>query len=251
MKIICNILFCFLFMLFSVQFIYANPKSIRIATGEWPPYTSEKISGYGFFSEIVIQSFKEEKVEVDCKFYPWKRCEVLLQKKRIDAIFPYVKTKTREEIYYYSKVVFVSTGKFFYRSKDKSFKIVYKELSDLKNFKIAGVLGYWYDKILKDAGLKITYTPSDIHAFKQLYHGRVDLVPSDELVGNYLLNKMKKKNERFVTIEKPLNVSNLHLITSYENKDYLKIIEIFNSGLEKIKKKKIYNKILKKYQLKN
>ncbi len=39
--------------------------SIRITTGEWPPYISESLPGYGVVSRIVTEAFKLENIRVE------------------------------------------------------------------------------------------------------------------------------------------------------------------------------------------
>lgn len=226
--------------------------TVILATGEWAPYTSKELDGYGFCSEIIQAAFKEVNIEAYFKFYPWKRCEIQLKMKKVSAIFPYAKTAERNKSYSYSKPVVVSVSKFFYNVlKHQSIK-KYNKLNDLKDYKIAGVLGYYYKEMFEKAKLKIFYTHSEEHAFKNLYNMQVDLVPINELVGWQIIQTKYPHNTKFFkTIEKPFNVDRLHLLFLKNNKKSDIIIKKFNKGLLIIKRKRIYQKILNKYKIIN
>ena len=43
---------------------------VTLITGEWTPYTSEKLENYGFFTEIVSEVCKEMGVVPKYEFYP-------------------------------------------------------------------------------------------------------------------------------------------------------------------------------------
>ncbi len=54
-------------------------ETITLVTGEFPPFTSEALEHRGFSAEIVSAVFQEMGKEVEYKFYPWRRCEELVQ----------------------------------------------------------------------------------------------------------------------------------------------------------------------------
>ncbi len=54
-------------------------EKITLVTGEFPPYTSKTLEHRGFSTEIVSAVFQEMGKEVEYKFYPWRRCEDLVQ----------------------------------------------------------------------------------------------------------------------------------------------------------------------------
>lgn len=224
-------------------------ETIVIATGEWAPYTSEKMEGYGFCSEIVTSVFNEMGVKFEYRFYPWKRCEILLKTGKIFAIFPYRITDERKKNYDFTDAFAVSRGVLFYL-KSKKQKLVWENFSDLKGYMIGGTLGYWYEKNFKDAGLTVEYVSEDIQNIKKLKAGRVDLVASEELVGWNLIKMLFPKHvNEFDTAAKPLDVSELHLMISRKYPGAKGLREKFNAALKRIKEKGIYSDILRKYNI--
>jgi polar amino acid transport system substrate-binding protein len=128
-------------------------KEVVLATGEWTPYVSETMEGYGAFAEIVSAAFKEMGVPVKYVFSPWKRAEGEVYAGEAFAAFPYIKTEERLKKYDYSDPVMPSTGVFFYMPNRQKSKITYEKLEDLKSYRVGGVLGYWYEEPFKQAGL--------------------------------------------------------------------------------------------------
>jgi len=244
-----KIYFVAVFLLLSTS-VFGSEKII-IATGEWAPYTSEQLQGYGFFSEIVFAVFNDMGIYYDIVFYPWKRCEENVRHGKIFAAFPYRITNDRKKDFDFSDVVAVSRGVFFFLKSKLQKEVIWDNYSDLKGYRIGGTLGYWYEKVFKEAGLTTEYVINDEINFKKLKAGRVDMVASEELVGWEVIKKMFPSSiYNFDTVKKPLDISELHLMISkkYPGADELK--RQFNFNLKLIKEKGIYSKILKKYNIK-
>ncbi|WP_141215636.1 hypothetical protein [Hahella sp. CCB-MM4] len=55
----------------------ANIETISIATGEYPPWTSQQLPFEGIVSHVVTESFREAGIRVEYHYYPWARSEVM------------------------------------------------------------------------------------------------------------------------------------------------------------------------------
>ncbi len=224
---------------------------VKIATGDYPPFTSETMDGKGFFSEIVTAAFKEMGEEVSYSFFPWKRCESVVQKGDFFAAIPYSKSEEREKIFDFSDIGHVSEELLFYYAPQNDLSSFnYTKYSDLKPYKIAGMLGYYYIEAMKKEGLKLDNTPNEIAAFKKLIGGRVDLIPIDKTTGMTLI-KENFPNElaNIKTVKNPLGASYSLLMISRKYPDAKALTEKFNMGLKKIQENGIYDAILKKHNL--
>ena len=115
---------------------------IPLATGEWEPYTAEKIEGQGAFTEIVSAVFKEMGQPVKYQFYPWKRAEAETLAGNVFAAFPYIVTDERKKDYEFSDPILMTAGKFFYMPERQKGEITYDKFEDLQAFNVGGVLGY-------------------------------------------------------------------------------------------------------------
>jgi polar amino acid transport system substrate-binding protein len=229
----------------------AASAEILLTTGEWEPYTSEKMEGLGAFTEIVSAVFKEMGQHPKYLFYPWKRGEAETKDGKVFAIFPYIVTDERKKDFDFSDPVMISTGKLFYLPERHKAEIVYDKLEDLQAYTIGGTLGYWYETPFKQAGLQVDYTSSDEQNFQKLYAGRVDLAATEELVGWALIRKLYPQEEnRFATVKKPLNKDPLRLMISRQYPGAAELTQRFNAALKAIYAKGIAQKILEKYGIK-
>ncbi len=225
-------------------------QKVTLVTDEWEPYTSNKMEGYGFFTEIVTAIFKEAGLEVEYQFFPWKRCELNLRNGTVFAAFPYKMTEGRKATYDFSDAIANSTGRFFYlKSRIKS-EVTWEKLEDLKSYKIGGTRGYWYEKEFNTAGLIIDYGTSDKLGFKKLKGGRFDLLATEELVGWELIKKLYPNEiDDFGIMKQPLNKDELRLMISRVYPDSAAITEKVNTALQRIKDNGVYSAILKKYKI--
>ncbi|MCG8618452.1 MAG: transporter substrate-binding domain-containing protein, partial [Desulfobacterales bacterium] len=187
-------------------------KTVTIATGEWAPFTSEKMDGFGFASEMTTAVIKQMGMEVEYKFIPWKRCEHLVQKGKVWGAIPYVKSEKRALIYAFSDGLGVSRSVFFYY-KDKLAGFDWKRYEDLKPYKFGGVLGYGTHENLQKQGLNVEFAQDDKGSFKKLKHGRIDLFSINELVGWELIKALF-----------PDEVDNFNTLPTAENESGLCVI---------------------------
>ena len=238
-------------MLLMASFSATATERVKILTGEWAPYTSENLEGYGFFAEIITAVFEEMGMQVDYEFHTWKRCESLLKSGEAFAAMPYVVTEERKKYYDFSNVVAVSTGRFFYLKAKIHEEVLWEKYTDLKPYRVGGVLGYWYERPFIEAKLTVEFVQAEEGIMKRLQAGRVDLVPMDELVGWAMLKNIAPNElADFDTLKKPINVSELHLMISKNYPNANEIREKFNVALKTIKRNGVYSRILKKYNIK-
>ncbi len=224
---------------------------VKIATGEYAPFTTESLEDKGFFSAIVTAAFKEMGEEVEFTFFPWKRCEIVLKKGEFFAAIPYAKSEDREKVFDFSDIAHVTEELlYYYEPKNDLSSFNYTKYSDLKPYKIAGMLGYYYVDPMKKAGLKVDSTPNEILAFKKLIGGRVDIVPIDQIAGMALIKEnFSKESHNIKTIKNPFSTSYSFLMISRKYPDAKALTEKFNKGLKIIKENGIYNEILKRHNL--
>ena len=218
-----------------------------MTTGEWAPYTSETLEGYGFFTEIVTAIFDEMGRTPQYEFYPWQRAEQAVQDGEAWAAFPYSYSEERALTFAFSDAVANSTTVFFYY-KPHMEAVKWEELADLKPYTIGGVLGYFYEGTFKEAGLTTDYTSSEELAIKKLQAGRVDLLPMTPLVAwPQIKTLFPDEVENFGTLEKPLAETTLCLMIQKDNQESVLLLEQFNAALQAIKEKGVYQEILTKY----
>lgn len=225
-------------------------KTVKIGTGEYAPYTSQSMSGNGFFAEIATAAFKAVDITPEYAFYPWNRCSYLLENNKLFAIMPYAVTEERKEKFNFSDKVAASTGRFFYLQSRFPQGIGFEEWEDLQDLTLGGTRGYWYEETFEEAGLNVDYTSSDNTNLKKLEGGRIDAFIMNELQGRAMIKEnYPNKQDAFAVSEKPADQSWLRLMIAPDYPNSGELTREFNRGLQRIKDNGTYDQILQKYGL--
>lgn len=233
-----------------------SPKDneVILATGDWPPYVYETGPDKGPIAEIIIAAFKEEGISTQIFFYPWKRAEDETRDGRVFAAFPYATSDERKKEFNFSNPMYVVKAKFFYNKKFHPNGMTFDKLEDLKNYKIGGLLGSWYEPTFKAAKLQVEYVAGTEQNVEKLALGRIDLIIEEENSVNYLIRKKYPEQiDQFASLEKPLEqpgvVNDLSLLVSRGYPKSADLLKKFNSGLAAIRANGTYKQILEKYLL--
>lgn len=215
-------------------------ETIKVANGEFPPYTSKNLKHYGIYSKIVEEAFKLEGYTLKHTFYPWTRAYKNVKFGIDDISLTWIKTKDREkEVEFSSPVTWNKKVLFHLKSKD----IKWNNFSDLKKYKMAVTKSYTYgeeiDLWVKTKEANIFVVPEDGLRFNMLVFGRVDVFPMEKEAGYYLAKKvLSPENYKKITHhQKPVLEEGMSVIFSkqipQERRDKLK--QAFENGLKKLK----------------
>ncbi len=225
-------------------------QEVEIGTGEYAPYTSQSMSGKGFFSEIVTAAFEAVDITPKYSFYPWARCEYLLENSKLFAIMPYTITEERKEKFPFSDKVAASTGRFFFMKSRYPQGIGFEEWEDLQDLTLGGTRGYWYEDTFEKAGLNVDYASNDTINLKKLKGGRIDAFIMNELQGRAMIKeKYPNQQDAFAVSAKPADQSWLRLMIAPDYPNSAELTRKFNRGLEQIRENGTYGRILQKYGL--
>jgi len=224
-------------------------ETLVLATGEWPPYTSESMENKGFITEIVTQVLQQMNYQAKIKFYPWRRCYEYVLRNKAWAAFPYSFTEERAKEVLFSDDVAFSTTKFFYYSKSaQKPSFTYEKIEDLRQYKLGGVIGYYYEEQFNNAKLNVDYVSKESIALEKLFFGRIQLLPLNVMVGWELIKKtFPDQLKNFGMLDKPLDKKSLKLIVNKDNKGFIKLLNLFNRTLDQFKKSDEYQLIIQKY----
>ncbi|MBT4500453.1 MAG: transporter substrate-binding domain-containing protein [Gemmatimonadetes bacterium] len=241
--------YCFI-LFYAVFLTSAAAAEIEVATIDWKPYSGRDLTNYGFTSEIVSKAFERSGLGVKFTFLPWKRARQETEMGKIDVLSPAYFSAERAQIYAVSEPYAWSTLVF---CKKKGKDITYKELKDLKPYKIGVVMGYVNSPEFDRADyLQKDSAPSDLLNLKKLLGGRVDLIVIDKFAAVDLLAhnpKLKTTPDDIVFLDPPVAVHPIHILISKKTPDFARKMEAFNSGLQEITKDGTVEKILKKHGL--
>lgn len=162
---------------------------IVLVTGEYAPYTSERLADHGFFHQIVAAVFKEMGQDCEIRFYPWARGEEMVRTGQAWAAFPYGASGKTAQNYLTSEPILSSRHKIFYLKANEQMRVKldnFNDIADFKDYIVGGANGYWYgtQADLTRRGLVQVEWADDIYGLvRMLYSTRIDLFIEDELVG--------------------------------------------------------------------
>lgn len=229
--------------------ISAFAQKVVLVTGEFPPYSGEKLPGKGFISELVMAAAKAANIEVDLSFVPWARCEAMIKDGTAFASFPYAITDERKKTVDFSSGIYDAPEKiFYYEGNGKN--IDWTSLKDFQNSKFGGVRSYFYMDALNKNGIKVDVTNSTESAIAMLQAGRFEYLIENELVARSYINaKYANDAAKFKTLAKTYYQNTSHLMVSRSYPGSKELLQKFNAGLATIRQDGTYNKILTKYGL--
>ncbi len=231
---------------------YAELKTLKITTGDWPPFCSENVNE-SIALKIISEAFALNGIKVEYVYLPWKRAYLTaLNDNEYDASAIWRKTDERIYDFYFSDEVINVTTLFVYL-KSRPFK--WNNYNDLKGVKIGTTIGYSYgedfDRYNSKKFLMTEETSSDKQNFMKLLHGRIRLFPVERKVGKYTLNKYftHEQIEMINFDSKPVNVTPCYLIIPKRTGSKgMGIIRLFNHGLSKLKKSGRYKSLINEIQ---
>jgi len=142
-------LLIFLLFLMQTSTLIAS-KNIVITTGEWEPYTSQKYKNYGVANIIIKESFKLQNIDVQYKFYPWKRAMRYVKTGKYASSSAWTMTKRRKKDFIFSKEPIFFDKNVFIHLKDLPFKWD-GDIMTLKQYRLGTSLGYQYSTKLEYA----------------------------------------------------------------------------------------------------
>ncbi len=229
------------FFLIACPFEGIAEETIILANGEWLPYQSKELKHYGVASHIVTESFALSGIKVKYKFRPWKRAYEETKEGGFYGSFLWTQSEERDKYFYFSDILIEGTSVFFHL---KSFSFDWKNAEDLKGIKIGGVLGYRYgqaiDKADKQGKIKIHRVNNEKQLFGMLLMGRIQVFPITIIPAYEILNKNFKPEEvQLITYHpKPTKKDFFRLMLSKKIKENQRYLELFNQGLNHLRKMK-------------
>ncbi|MBU2714050.1 substrate-binding periplasmic protein [Zooshikella harenae] len=224
----------------------AERKNLLIATGDFPPWTSEASKGQGFVNHVITAAFARQGYTVYYHFLPWARSYSDTERGEFSALSYWACSEKTQKTFYCSDPMHTESYVFFHK-KTKAFPN-WQKLSDLKALQIGATRGYTYTKEFwkahKNNTLNIIVNNNDETSFKMLLKGRIDTVIVSSITGFLILNtKFNPIIAQTITFNsKPLVDNTAHLLFPKDRKNSQHLLKEFNQGLLKIKEDGTYEK---------
>lgn len=166
--------------------VSARAADVRLATLEYPPYSSVSLPERGSIVELTTRAFAATGNSVQIDFLPWARALAELRKGNYDGILLLWPEEIISEQLIASRPLLYSELGFFIRQDTP---VAFTELSQLKGRKVGIARGYGYPKDILNSGIVSEEGTDDLTNLRKLAAGRFDLVLLEQQVGLHLLSR--------------------------------------------------------------
>ncbi|MBN3571534.1 substrate-binding periplasmic protein [Vibrio neptunius] len=229
-------------------YVFAQPDVIKLTNGEWPPYLSKSLPNGGPSSQVIVEAYKHQGIDVIWGWYPWQRSYVLAEEGQYDGTVIWSENKKRQAAFLYTLPI-LEDRRVFFHLVDKV--VNWHTLSDLSEYEIGGTIGYEYSDEFQEAEqqgvINVQRIAKEVGNFKKLLANRVDLVVATESVGYALIRNSLSVEEakRITHARKPIDTQKWSVLISNNSPHQRYFVEQFNLGLEKLIASGRYEEIMK------
>jgi len=219
-------------------------KRVLLSTINLPPYTGEQLPEHGFFSEIVTQAFAEVGYQVEYQYRPWRRALQETKTGASDGVMTVFWEKDRAEYLEYPDVVWKVTTVVATLSDQP---ITYTgKVSDFKEYTIGVVRGSVVSKHLTGEGITTQDVPDHTQNILKLAAGRIDAMIIPDAVLRYKLSLLATEGKKIEArrLDTPYKVYDMYVAFSKANPEYKTLTQDFNKGLQLLKSKGEFDRIV-------
>ena len=216
---------------------------VRLAIGEWAPYTAEQDPKGKLLERVVTEAFKLEGVEVQYSYFPWRRSYLRVEDGSFDGTFPWTRTPERDRQFILNKVPILTEENVYFHLKSTAFD--WQTLDDLKKYKVGVTLGYKNEQIYKDHAIASDVAPSEELNFKKIAMGRIDVYETSKIVGYTTIKTTLPPATAvlFTHHYKPASVEDYFILFSRKTPRGKELANTFDAGLKRLKASGAYDKI--------
>lgn len=223
----------------------AADKTLKLAATEYPPFYGKELKDHGFITEIIATAFERSGYQIDVKFLPWKRALEKTKDGAYVGLFTVWYREEREQWFVYSDPLPANEVGFYKRVADE---ISFTNYHDLQPYRIGVVRGYVNPPGFDEAELNTFVVVDDETNFRKLAKGRIDLVLTDRLLGQNVINTvLVGSGVAFEWVTPALAIETQHLVFSKQVDGYEQRSLDFNSGLAAIEADGTLAAIMKKH----
>ncbi|WP_425404360.1 substrate-binding periplasmic protein [Hwanghaeella sp.] len=216
----------------------ARAEEIKITTGEWEPFLSEKYKNGGVILDIVKEAFNRKGIDVKYKFLPWARAVKFVDDGTWDAMAVTGSRHSDKGIeHLYSDPVYVGTDVIFHR---KEFRLNWRHFPDLHGLAFGTVLSYDYSDEFRQAvaegSVRSVLAPEAHLLFPMLAAKRFDVFIMDKRAGMYTYNTQYRDVLGDVITYSPRPLSTLAYSMRFSGKvpGNKRFLSIFNESLREM-----------------
>lgn len=218
---------------------------VKLAIGEWVPFTSETDPKSKLLERVVVEAFKLEGLGVQYDYFPWKRSYMNVEKGDFDGTFPWNRTDERDRNFVLHKLSLFRDESVHFHLKSTRFE--WDTLEDLKQYRVGSTIGYRNETTYKERGIPFESVSTEELNYKKILAGRIDVYGTSKTVGYATINKLFANQEAklFTHHPKPYSMGEYYILFSKTNEARSKMLaDKFDAGLKKLKASGAYDKLL-------
>ena len=222
-------------------------QTVQLVADPFPPYQYVESGAIrGVDHDIIAAAFGEYGIDIMTRLFPWDECIHLLKEEKADGIFQIAPTPEREKAYIFSKPLRAARTVMYKRVENPIRFDMNNDFSEqLKNYRLGVVKGYSYHPLIDSLGEHSKMEVDSQEALLTgLRRGKFDLAVIDWGVAQYLANNM---GIRDIDRAEGYEITRQLHVAFQRNRNH--IADRFNSGLDRVKEKGIYNRIFARYGL--
>jgi polar amino acid transport system substrate-binding protein len=227
---------------------FARAETVAIATGDFPPWTTETARYGGFVNRVVSAAFARKGIDVKFSYMPWKRAEAETKAGRYDASSFWFASQAAEDDFVLSEPI-SNHREVFFHLKSKPFPS-WETLSDLRGVRFGATLGYTYTRdfweLAKSGQIDVEVTSRDLLNLRKVAAGRIDAFPMDEISGWMQLSNtelfLPGVKDLFTSERRPLRTTHGYLRFPAHQPRTAYLAAKFNAGLLELKNDGTYDR---------
>jgi polar amino acid transport system substrate-binding protein len=226
-------------------------ESLRIVTGELPPYATESRADHGIALEIVRRAFQLSGYEVSYVFKPWTRALEEARAGEWDGTAYWGYNPQRDAGFLISDNVLTEQWVFVYRQAPTIPPLQWSRLADLQGLRIGAVQSYTYTpefwRLQKSGVLNVAIAGDDLANLRLLLAGRVDVIAIERNVACYLMQAHLAPSETAQLRAHPRWLTQnftTHLMLSRKLPQSAQRMAAFNQGLRILQRSSSYSALL-------
>jgi len=167
----------------------AHADDVKLATLDWPPYTSPSLPQSGMVSKILQDAAQQSGHQLGFGFFPWVRAmRTGRDDPRYVGYFPAYWTPERAQTCNFSEPIGIGQVGLVER---RDHPINWADLLDLKPLTIGVTAGYsngsTFDALVTDGTLHVQPAPADIDNIRMVARGRIPVAVIERSVFEYSL----------------------------------------------------------------
>ncbi len=225
--------------------------TIRLAIGEWAPYTSERDASGKMAERIVEEALKRQGHTVEYTYFPWVRSYEMVKQGHYDGTFPWYMTPERQVGFWVHATPVMREKEVFFYLKTLDFH--WQTIEDLKAYRVGGTIGYSHVDTMEAAGVRVEKVVSEEQNFRKLLVDRIDIYPASFLVGYNMIHKLfgAEKAQLFTNHPKPLRNDAMFALFSKRTEKGKEYADALEEGLKALLESGEYDALVEAFLIRN